>query len=345
MSKETTIYTEEACRQAAEAADLTYVRDTDPGILRKRCGKGFMYLSPNQERITDEATLERIQSLAIPPAYTSVWICTDEKGHLQATGRDEKKRKQYRYHPKWEAMRSSNKFNQMSLFAEALPQIREQVEKDMRLLGLPRKRVLATIVNLIDITHIRIGNAQYAEENKSYGITTLRKKHVHVEGNHIYMEFIGKSGKEWKLDLNNRRIAGIIRRCEELPGYQLFKYIDEDGKRHLVSSEDVNAYLQEITGKPITAKDFRTWAATAQAITALTSNPLPTSKREIKRQLNETIRGIALHLGHTAVTCRTAYVHPQVVQDYMEGKLHAWHAKQSSADDYILVKEYIRKIP
>ncbi len=340
---ENSLYTETACRQSADEAELYYVRDTDPGILRKRCGKGFMYLSPQNERVEDEETLERIRLLAIPPAYTSVWICPLPNGHLQATGRDEKRRKQYRYHPKWELVRNATKFAQMAAFADALPAIRARVDADMRKPGLPRERVLATLVRLMDTSHIRIGNAEYAKENKTYGLTTLRKKHVHVEGSHIELEFVGKSGKKWKLDMKDRRIANVIKRCEDLPGYELFKYIDEQGNNQPVTSQEVNDYLREISGKPFTAKDFRTWAATENAILHLTQSPRPAKTREAKRHLNTIIKNIAADLGHTPAICRSHYIHPQVLKAYDDDALHGWYHSRQFDNDHALISAFLKE--
>jgi len=343
MSILPTAYTEDACREAAKQARLRYVKDSDPGITRKRHGKGFTYLAPEGERITNEDVLERIRSLAIPPAYRSVWICPLPNGHLQATGRDERRRKQYRYHPEWEAIRTQTKFAQLAEFAEALPALRACIASDMAKPGLPRERVLATIVHLMDTIGIRIGNAQYAAENKTYGLTTLRKNHVEVEGNHITFAFTGKSGKEWQRDIKSRKVANIIRQCEELPGQQLFKYIDEQGERHPIASDDVNAYLQEVTGKPFTAKDFRTWAATAQAIELLGSLEHAPTKKETKSQLNAAIKSIAETLGHTPTICRKSYIHPDVLTCYESGTLYEWFAAQPQSGDHALVTAFLSR--
>ncbi len=337
-----TVYTEEACRQSAEHAQLRYVRDTEPGIQRKRAGKGFRYFSPSGERITSEKVLNRIHALAIPPAYTQVWICSDERGHLQATGRDTRRRKQYRYHPKWEQVRAETKFHQMREFAEALPAIRARTDEDIARRELSRERVLATVVQLMDQCLIRVGNAQYAAENQTYGITTLRKKHVDVEGRCVTFEFTGKSGKPWNLSLCDRRIASTIRKCEEIPGYELFKYIDAEGVKRSVTSEDVNAYIREVTGRPFTAKDFRTHAATRMAIAHFSALPASENAREQGRRINKAIREIASTLGHTPAVCRECYIHPRVFEVQMEGKLGEWYANLSDEQRLNLVRYFLQ---
>jgi DNA topoisomerase-1 len=246
-------------RDAAESAGLTYVSDEEPGIRRKKAGTGFTYIRPGGGKVEDEATLNRIRKLAVPPAYTDVWICAKANGHIQATGRDAKGRKQYRYHPDFRAVRESTKYEHMLEFAKALPAIREKIAEHMALRGLPREKVLATVVNLLETTLIRVGNDDYAKQNRSYGLTTLKNQHVAVNGSELRFQFKGKSGKVWRLKVKDRRIAKIVRACQDLPGQELFQYIDEDGERRDVTSSDVNAYLREITGRDVTAKDFRTW--------------------------------------------------------------------------------------
>ncbi len=256
-------------KQAAKAAHLRYVSDRHPGIRRVRTPRGFRYLAPDGPHITDEETISRIQKLAIPPAYQQVWICPDPNGHLQAVGRDARGRKQYRYHKRWREVRDDSKYAKMLLFGRVLPRIRERVEQDLTLRGLPRERVLAAMVRLLETTLMRVGNEEYAKSNRSYGLTTLRNRHVKVTGGHIHFDFRGKHGREHQIDVNDRRLARIVQRLQDLPGQDLFYYLDEEGAPHPISSEDVNEYLREITGEDITAKDFRTWAATNLAAIAL----------------------------------------------------------------------------
>jgi DNA topoisomerase-1 len=256
-------------KDAAETAGLRYVTDARPGIRRRKSGKGFAYARADGTKLTEPDILRRIKSLAIPPAWTDVWICPFADGHLQATGRDAKSRKQYRYHPRFREVRESTKYEHLVAFAEALPVIRDKVREHMALRGLAREKVLATVVHLLETTLIRVGNDDYAKQNNSYGLTTLKTRHVAVDGNEVRFRFTGKSGKQWSLRVRDRRIAKIIRACQELPGQELLQYLDEDGKPQDVTSSDVNTYLKEITGKDITAKDFRTWAGTVLAAMAL----------------------------------------------------------------------------
>lgn len=341
MSDVISNFAEERLREAAKHARLRYVNDTIPGISRKRAGKGFCYVAPDKKRVTEKETLQRINSLAIPPAYNEVWICPLENGHLQATGFDARKRKQYRYHPKWAEIRAETKFDQMLKFAEMLPALRRRIARDMNLEGLPKDKVVASIVKLMDIAQIRIGNAQYAEENKTYGLTTMRKKHAEVKGNTIHFAFIGKSGKEWKRDITHKKIAQLVKQCEEIPGQELFKYIDAEGNRHPITSDDVNHYLKEVTGEAFTAKDFRTWAATAQAITLLSEIEPAETGTARKKQLNETIKRIAEIMGHTATICRKSYIHPKVIERYDSGKLRDWYAKMKERQDHKLVSAFL----
>jgi DNA topoisomerase-1 len=308
-------------REAAEAAGLVYVSDDERGIRRERKGDGFVYFRPNGEPLKDEATLERIRKLAIPPAYEDVWICPRANGHLQATGRDARGRKQYRYHPQFREVRESTKYEHMMEFAKALPDIRAKLAEHMALRGLPREKVLATVVHLLETTLIRVGNDDYAKENKSYGLTTLRNPHVKVEGSELRFQFKGKSGKQWRLQVKDRRIAKIIRACQDLPGQRLFQYRDEDGEVREVTSADVNAYLKEVTGRDITAKDFRTWAGTVMAALALQEFEAFDSKATQKKNLKEAIERVSSRLGNTPTICRKCYVHPEVLNAYIEGKL------------------------
>ena len=246
--------------EAARAAGLRYVSDTNPGITRKRAGKGFTYTGPDGEKVRDKETLARIKALAIPPAWTEVWISPDEHGHIQATGRDAKGRKQYRYHARWREVRDETKFNRMVAFGKALPGIRKRVEKHLSLPGLPREKVLATVVRLLETTLIRVGNEEYARENKSFGLTTMRKQHVQVNGTELRFRFRGKSGRTHNVSVVDSRLAAVVKRCQDLPGQDLFEYVDDGGEMQDVDSADVNEYLREISGEDFTAKDFRTWA-------------------------------------------------------------------------------------
>jgi DNA topoisomerase-1 len=308
-------------REAAEAAGLVYVSDEDRGIRRERKGDTFVYYKPNGEPVTDEATLERIRKLAVPPAYVDVWICPKANGHLQATGRDARGRKQYRYHPQFREVREGNKYEHMMEFARALPAIRAKLAEHMALRGLPREKVLATVVHLLETTLIRVGNDDYARDNKSYGLTTLRNPHVKVEGSQLRFQFKGKSGKTWKLQVKDRRIARIVRACQDLPGQRLFQYQDEDGELREVTSADVNAYLREITGADITAKDFRTWAGTVMAAMALQEFEAFDTQATQKKNLKAAVERVSARLGNTPTICRKCYIHPEVLNAYVEGNL------------------------
>lgn len=306
-------------KESAQAAGLRYVTDARPGIRRVRCGKGFRYTTPAGATIHDDETLSRIRSLVIPPAWSGVWICTIPNGHLQATGRDARGRKQSRYHPRWREVRDETKYERMVQFAQALPAIRERVKKDLALPDLPREKVLATIVSLMEQTHIRVGNQEYAKENGSYGLTTLRNKHVEVKGSQVTFSFQGKSKVHHTVSLQDRRLARVIRQCEELPGYELFQYINEDGERHAVDSSDVNEYLREITGHHFTAKDFRTWAGSVLACDLLRGMAAFDSATQAKKNVVAAIKAVALKLGNTPSVCRKCYVHPAVLEAYLGG--------------------------
>ena len=308
-------------RDAAAEAGLAYMDDARPGLTRRRSGKGFSYRDAEGRPVRDKATLERVRKLAIPPAYTDVWICPRPNGHIQATGRDAKGRKQYRYHPDFRAARESTKFSRIMAFAEALPAIRARVDADMRRTGLPRERVLATVVHLLETTLIRVGNDDYARTNKSYGLTTLRDPHVKVEGAAMTFRFKGKSGKTWNLSLKDRRVARIVKACQDLPGQELFQYLDAEGAQRDVTSQDVNAYLREITGEDFTAKDFRTWAGTVLAALALREFEAFDSQAKAKTNVRAAIEGVAARLGNTPTICRKCYIHPQVLDCYLEGGL------------------------
>jgi DNA topoisomerase-1 len=308
-------------RDAAETAGLIYVSDEEPGIRRKKSGKGFTYLRPDGKKVEDDATLKRIKSLVIPPAYTDVWICSKANGHIQATGRDAKGRKQYRYHAAFREARESTKYEHMLEFARGLPAIRKSIDEHMSLRGLPREKVLATVVHLLENTLIRVGNEDYAKQNKSYGLTTLRDPHVKVNGGELRFQFKGKSGKTWKLEVKDRRVAKIVKACQDLPGQDLFQYLDESGERQSITSSDVNAYLKEITGRDITAKDFRTWAGTVLATLALSEFEQFDSEAKAKKNIRAAIEEVSSRLGNTPTICRKCYVHPEVFSCYLDGDL------------------------
>jgi DNA topoisomerase I len=305
-------------RDAAETAGLLYVSDEEPGIRRRKSGKGFTYTRPDGKKVEDGSTLERIKSLAIPPAYTDVWICAKANGHIQATGRDAKGRKQYRYHPAFREVRESTKYEHMLEFAKGLPAIRKTIDEHMSLRGLPREKVLATVVHLLENTLIRVGNSDYVKQNKSYGLTTLRDPHVKVEGGELRFQFKGKSGKTWRLQVKDRRVAKIVKACQDLPGQDLFQYLDENGEQQSITSADVNAYLKEITGSEITAKDFRTWAGTVLAALALAEFEEFDSDAKAKKNIRAAIEKVSARLGNTPSICRKCYVHPEVFASYLD---------------------------
>ena len=306
---------------AAKAAGLRYVHDDRPGIRREAVRDGFRYLDAHGEPVGDDATLKRIRSLAIPPAWTDVWICPQANGHLQATGRDARGRKQYRYHPKWREVRDEVKYERMINFGKALPQIRKEVDRALSLPGLPRDKVLATIVYLLEATMMRIGNDEYARENKSYGLTTLRNRHVKIDGSDVEFRFRGKSGVYHDVKVHDRRLARIIQRTRDLPGQDLFQYLDEDGERHTVGSADVNDYLRAITGEDYTAKDFRTWSGTVLAALALQEFESFDSDAQAKKNVVRAIESVAERLGNTPSVCRKCYVHPAVLDAYLDGTM------------------------
>lgn len=305
---------------AAREAGLRYVSDAEPGIRRQRSGTGFCYRQTDGSVLRDAATLQRLRSLAIPPAWTNVWICPRADGHIQATGRDARGRKQYIYHPEFRSLRESGKYAALPGFARLLPAIRAQVSADMARTGLPREKVLAAIVYLLERTLIRIGNADYAAQNGSRGLTTLTRRHVKVEGSALRFRFTGKSGKSWDLQLHDRRVLKVIRACQELPGQELFRYRSDDGAILTVSSADVNDYLRGISGSDVTAKDFRTWAGTVMAALALQAFGPPLSQREAKRNLKAAITEVSDKLGNTVTICRKCYIHPVVIERYLAGE-------------------------
>lgn len=304
-----------------KAAGLRYVTDRKPGIRRETDGEGFRYLAPDGKVIQDEKTLARIKALGIPPAYQDVWICPGENGYLQATGHDSKGRKQYRYHPRWRETRDETKYERMMAFGEALPKIRQRVAHDLGLPGLRREKVLATVVRLLETTLIRVGNEQYAKENQHYGLTTMHPEHVEVEGATLHFHFIGKSGKGHTIDLKDRRLARIVGRLRDMPGHELFDYIDDDGVQRTVDSADVNAYLHEITDEHFTAKDFRTWAGTVLASLALQEFEAFDTETKAKRNITQAIKTVAQRLGNTPAICRKCYVHPGVLETYLDGTM------------------------
>ncbi|HEY2598145.1 MAG TPA: DNA topoisomerase IB [Candidatus Dormibacteraeota bacterium] len=309
--------------EAAREAGLTYTSDSEPGIRRVRKGRHFEYIDSDGHVLRDAATLDRIRSLAVPPAWENVWICARPRGHLQATGRDARGRKQFRYHPRWRETRDADKYAKLVGFAQALPRVRSRVARDLRRPGLPREKVIATIVKLLETTFARVGNEEYARENGSFGLTTLRNRHVKVRGATVRFLFRGKSGIDHELGVTDRRVASVVRRCEELPGQMLFQYIDEDGMRGVVTSDDVNSYLRETTGEDFTAKDFRTWAGTLLAACALRDLARFESEGEAKRNVLAAIDSVARKLGHTRAVCRRAYVHPAVIDTYLDGSLES----------------------
>jgi DNA topoisomerase-1 len=305
----------------AREAHLRWASDRDPGIQRRRQGESFSYLSPDGTPIEDDETLERIRKLVIPPAWTDVWISPLPNGHIQATGRDGRGRKQYRYHQRWHEVSDANKYGRLIEFARVLPRVRRKVRRDLRRQGYPREKVLATMVQLLEATMIRVGNEEYARENRSFGLTTLRNRHVKVRGSEIRLFFRGKSGKEHELTVRDRRLAAVVKRCEELPGQQLFQYLDENGQRRSIDSNDVNEYIREAGGGDFTAKDFRTWAGTVLAARALQEMEKVDSETQAKRNVVDAIERVAERLGNTRSVCRKCYVHPAIVDSYMDGSM------------------------
>ena len=305
--------------ESAEEAGLRYVTDASPGIRRRRAGRGFSYIAPNDRRVTNKDQVAWIRSLAIPPAWTDVWICTSRRGHLQATGRDARGRKQYRYHPDWRATRDEAKYGRMIAFGQALPAIRRRVDADLRRHGLPRERVLAAVVRLLEKTRMRVGNEEYARDNRSYGLTTLRDRHAEVGSSRIRFRFRSKGGKVSDVELSDARLARIVARCQELPGQDLFAYLDEAGEVRTIGSSDVNDYLREIAGQAFTAKDFRTWSGTVLAAWALKELQGVDSEVQAKRNVVRAVEQVAEWLGNTPAVSRRSYVHPAVIDAYLDG--------------------------
>lgn len=312
MENEVIILSEDP-QASARMAGLRYVSDEEPGIRRKRWGRGFTYVDPQGQHITDDRR-QRFEQLAIPPAWSDVWICPDEKGHIQATGRDAKGRKQYIYHPQWQEIRSETKFNRLLLFGDSLPQLRQQVDEDLRRHGMPRERVLAAVVRLLQETLIRVGNSEYMRENDSYGLTTLRMKHTEVNSRTVQFEFKGKSGKYQQLVVSDPRVARVVQQLQELPGYELFQYVDDEGRRRTVDSDDVNEYVRQATGRDFTAKEFRTWGATVAGVRCLRELGAPVEDANVASMYER----VAEQLGNTVAVCRQYYVHPAVVRAYKE---------------------------
>jgi DNA topoisomerase-1 len=305
---------------AAKVAGLRYVTDDRPGIRRIRAGHGFRYVDPDGRPVRDPDELRRIRSLAIPPAWTDVWVCPLPNGHLQATGRDARGRKQYRYHPRWREVRDETKYDRAVAFGQALPLIRARTEEHLGLPGLPREKVLATVVRLLERTHVRVGNEEYAQQNGSFGLTTLRDHHATIRGSTVRFRFKGKSGVRHEIALTDRRLARVVRRCQDLPGAELFQYVDEDGVIRSVDSADVNEYLREISGQEFTAKDFRTWAGTVLAARELAAKAACDSEAEAKRNVVAAVEAVARQLGNTKAVCRKCYVHPAVIEAYLAGR-------------------------
>lgn len=320
----------------AGRVSLLHVTDEEPGIRRKRAGKGFTYVDAQGRRVTDPETLDRIRMIVIPPAWTDVWICADPDGHIQATGRDLRGRKQYRYHERWSLCRDEVKYGSLVAFAAALPKLRTQVDADLRRRSLAFERVAAAVVWLLDNTMIRVGNPAYARDNQSFGLTTLRRKHVEVEGSALRFAFKGKSGKEWRLKLVDRRMARVMRTIQDLPGQHLFQYVDEDGSRRMIRSQDVNDYIREASGAEFSSKHFRTWGGTVLAASVLAGVELPETKAATQRALNAAIDAVSGRLGNTRTVCRNCYIHPLVFEAWEAGTL---------ADDLAAARRSFRKIP
>lgn len=321
----------------ARAVGLRYVNDVMPGIRRRRAGSEFLYTAPLGRPVRDGATLERIRSLAIPPAWTDVWICPSAEGHLQATGRDAKGRKQYRYHRLWREVRDDTKYGRLGSFGDALPRIRRRVGLDLARRGLPREKVLATVVRLLDLSFIRVGNPEYAKVNESFGLTTMREEHVEVRGERVRFQFRGKPGKDHAIDVHDGQLARIVRRCQELEGQELFQYLDEGGQPRTIGSTDVNGYLRAVAGDGFTAKDFRTWAGTVLAARELVRVGSFASEAEAKRNVAAAVKEVARHLGNTQAVCRKCYVHPAVIDSYLEGSLlSAWRGGEVVAERAVL---------
>jgi DNA topoisomerase I len=316
----------------ARLAGLRYVSDESPGIRRRRCGRGFTYVDPDGETVRDPEARHRFAALAIPPAWTEVWICPSPKGHVQATGRDDKGRKQYRYHELWRAVSDASKYARLAPFALALPALRRRVRRDLSRDGLDRRRVLATLVRLLERTHARVGNDEYARDNDSYGLTTLEQEHVEVVGDHVHLEFSGKGGKEHVLDVRDPRVAELVRECQEIPGCELFRWTDADGTCHPLDSDDLNAYLREAMAGEFTAKDFRTWAGTVAAVETLCAMEPADGERQAAKNVVAAVKRVAEELRNTPAVTREFYIHPAVLAAYEAGTLHDTCARAAAAE-------------
>ena len=344
MRKSYTPARRDKCAEAsARAAGLRYVSDSTPGIERHASGRQFRYTLPNGTPVRDRATLERIRRLVIPPAWTDVWICPRADGHIQATGRDARRRKQYRYHDRWREVRDETKYGRLAAFARALPRIRRRIARDLALPGLPRDKALATIVRLLEATFIRIGNAEYARENESFGLTTLRERQARVNGSTLRLRFKGKSGVPHEVEYTDRHIAQIVRRMQDLPGEELFQYLDEKGEPHPIESDDVNAYLKAISGAEFTSKDFRTWAGTLLCLRALRRVTAPVSAAAGRREVAQAVQAVAKELRNTKAVCRKCYIHPAVIDTYLDGRLQQAAGTRSDQAALLSLLESKRK--
>jgi DNA topoisomerase I len=323
-----------------EELDLVWVDDSVPGIQRRRCGKSFSYRDANGTTVRNATTLERIRALAIPPAWEQVWICADPNGHVQATGRDAKGRKQYRYHPRFREHRDTVKYERLYPFGEALPTIRRQVADDLARPGLDREKVVATVVRLLEATLVRVGNEEYARANRSYGLTTLRDRHARFDRSGVRFVFRAKSGIDCEVTVNDARLRRVVKQCQDLPGQVLFQYVDDDGAPRPITSTDVNDYLRDAAGMPVTAKDFRTWMGTLMATCALASLPTPASETEGKRVLKGVLEVVSSHLRNTPAVCRGSYVHPLVIDAYLDGTLpQRWEAGPARGARHLIAEE------
>jgi DNA topoisomerase-1 len=323
-----------------EELDLVWVDDSVPGIQRRRCGKSFSYRDANGTTVRNASTLERIRALAIPPAWEQVWICADPNGHVQATGRDAKGRKQYRYHPRFREHRDTVKYERLYAFGEALPTIRRRVADDLARPGLDREKVVATVVRLLEATLVRVGNEEYARANKSYGLTTLRDRHARFDRSGVRFVFRAKSGIDCEVTVNDARLRRVVKQCQDLPGQVLFQYVDDDGAPRPITSTDVNDYLRDAAGMPVTAKDFRTWMGTLMATCALASLPTPASETEGKRVLKGVLEVVSSQLRNTPAVCRGSYVHPLVIDAYLDGTLpQRWEAGPARGARHLIAEE------
>jgi DNA topoisomerase-1 len=320
--------------------ELTWADDSEPGIERRRCGRHFTYKTPSGAKVRDAGTLARVRALAIPPAWEQVWICADPHGHIQATGRDARGRKQYRYHPRFRQHRDSVKYERLFDFGKALPNVRKRVAADLSMRTLERDKVVATVVRLLEATLIRVGNEEYARANQSYGLTTLRDRHARFDGNGVRFVFRAKSGIDCEVKVNDKRLRRVVKQCQDLPGQVLFQYLDDDGQPRPVTSTDVNAYLRDAAGMPVNAKDFRTWMGTLMAASALAEEPQPASPTEGRRVLKGVLEEVSAHLRNTPAVCRGSYVHPLVIDAYLDGTLpEQWEAGPTRASRFMVSDE------